>query len=136
MGHIKSRVWKKDEFREFIGILKEGQIKHWKNVAEAVGVSHDTIEYWRTLPEAQSAISLGIVNALEQMEASGKKDWRMWRDTANILALGLNPPQKVEGSLKVNPAKEILRAAGLLEGDNDGQADSDSQGTSDSQTQV
>lgn len=104
---MKSRVFKKDEFREFIKTLKEGQIKHWKTVADSIGVDQDTITYWKSLPEAQDAMSIGIINALEQMEVSGKKDWRMWRETANILALGLNPEKKV--AVEVNdPRKDIL----------------------------
>lgn len=113
---IKTKVWKRDEFREFIKTLKEGQFKYWYVVAESVGVSPETIVYWKQLPEAQNAMAIGIVNALENMETAGKKDWRMWHETAKTLMNGLNPAQKHEVKL-TDTRKAILARYGLGEQD-------------------
>lgn len=104
------RVFKKDEFREFISTIKGEQIAHWENVAEAIGVARSTIQRWRELPEAQDAITLGIAHTLEEMERSGAKDWRMWE--AKLKMLGVNPPQKIQAEVN-DPRKPILDKYGL-----------------------
>jgi alkylated DNA nucleotide flippase Atl1 len=95
----------KDKFREFVKTLKEGQVRHWVEVATAVGVSEATISQWKRLPEAQDVISIAVINTIENMETAGKKDWRMWE--AKLKMLGVNPPQKVQATID-DPRKAIL----------------------------
>lgn len=109
----KNRNFKKDEFSEFIATIKEEQIAHWENVAEAIGVARSTIQRWRELPEAQDAITIGITRTLEQMENAGKKDWRMWAEKLKML--GVNPPQKIQAEVS-DSRKIILDKYGLGEG--------------------
>lgn len=79
------KIYKKREFNAFIRTIKAGQIAHWKQMAEAVGVDRETIREWSELPEAQEAIKQGIDYALSQMEMAGRKDWRMWNEKVKLL---------------------------------------------------
>ncbi len=114
----KKRVFKSDQFRDFLATIKQEQIAHWENVAEAIGVARSTIQRWRELPEAQDAITLGIAHTLESMETAGKKDWRMWE--AKLKMLGVNPPQKINAVID-DPRKSILDK--YIGGDNAGQTE-------------
>jgi hypothetical protein len=86
---------KKDEFKAFLKIVKDGTgLEHWQNIAEALGVSKDTITDWKKHPLAREAQALGLKRALEGMEESGATDWRMWRDKAKML--GISDQTKVD----------------------------------------
>lgn len=80
-------IRKEVEFDSFIKIIEDKSIAHWQDIAEAIGVNKDTITEWRKLPEAQDAIAKGIANALDKMENTGKRDWRMWREKLKMLGL-------------------------------------------------
>lgn len=95
----------KDKFREFIKTLKEEQVRHWVEVATAVGVSEATISHWKRLPEAQKHIELAVINTIENMESAGRKDWRMWE--SKLKMLGVNPATKIKAEIE-DPRKEIL----------------------------
>lgn len=81
----RGKIYRREEFAAFLETIKHGQIAFWYQIAEAIGVDRDTIGYWRTLPEAQQAISEGLAYALEQMSQAGKKDWRQWHEKAKLL---------------------------------------------------
>lgn len=99
-------VYKEVEFQEFIREIEEGSIAHWQEIAEALGVEEDTITRWKKTPEAVEARRKGIANALSGMQKAGLKDWRMWE--AKLKMLGINPPQKLDASLRVDDRKKIL----------------------------
>ncbi len=112
----------KDKFRAFIKTLKEEQVRHWVEVATAVGVSEATISRWKRLPEAQHHIQLAVINTIENMESAGKKDWRMWE--AKLKLLGVNPPQRIEGKVKIeDPVRVVLDRFGLEGSKDAGQAE-------------
>jgi len=67
------------EFKEFIKTIKDPTTQaHWVQIAEALGVSKDTITKWKDHPEAKKAMQHGIDEAMEGMKKSGHKDWKMW----------------------------------------------------------
>lgn len=78
---------KANEFQAFIKMIKNDRVETWTMVAEALGVSKNTITAWKKIPEAQKAISDGIQHALNKMEKSGKHDWRMWREKLSLLGI-------------------------------------------------
>ena len=80
------------EFEEFIRILEGEQIEHWTELAKVLGVNNDTITAWKKTKEAREAIAKGIKKALSEMEKSGRKDWRMWREKVKML--GVNDVEK------------------------------------------
>jgi len=72
-------VTKKAEFEQFLRIIKEEKIPaNWEDLANAIGVHQNTITAWRKRPEFKEALSEGIKKAWENMERSGRKDWKMW----------------------------------------------------------
>ncbi len=87
-------IRKKDEFEAFLGVLREGGAAHWTDIANIVGVDKDTITEWKKRPEAKQIIAEGIQYALQQMEATGKNDWRMWQ--AKLSMLGISPKSKTD----------------------------------------
>lgn len=95
-------VYKKSEFKAFLKIVEDRQVAHWVEIAEALGVSQETIVAWKKLPEAQEAIARGIQNALDGMETSGKRDWRMYFEKYKML-LG-----RSEVPVQINFAMQIL----------------------------
>lgn len=99
-------VYKDVEYAEFIKEIEDGSIAHWQEIAEALGVDEDTITAWKKTPEAVAARKRGISNALAGMQKAGVKDWRMHE--AKLKMLGINPPQKVQGDLKIDDRKKIL----------------------------
>lgn len=113
-------IYKEMDFARFIKILEEGQVEHWIEIAEAIGVDKNTITVWKELPEAIEARQKGIKNALEQMQLSGKKDWRMWE--AKLKLLNLNPVTRIELN---DQRKKILEK--YLDG---GQTDDPAEGSS------
>lgn len=98
-------VYKELEFNKFLKTIEQGQVGHWQEIAEAIGVDADTITKWKATPEAIKAKQVGIDYALKQMEMAGKKDWRMWQEKLKML--GINPPQKVDARIN-DPRKGIL----------------------------
>ena len=91
-------VRKKEEFSAFIGMLKDGTVAHWQDIASALDVDNDTITAWKKLPEARVAIKKGIYYALAGMEKAGGKDWRMWE--SKLKMLGIVPKEKVDVTTK------------------------------------
>lgn len=82
-----TNVRKEPEFRAFIKAVGNGEIPEtWELTAEAIGVHPNTISVWKKLPEFQLALANGIKRAIDQMEKTGKRDWRMWRERAAILS--------------------------------------------------
>lgn len=98
-------LYKEEEFEEFVRLLDEGTAAHWVEIANALGVSPNTITSWKKRPEAQKAIKDGINKALKGMEIAGAKDWRMYE--AKLKMLGINPVNKIEAVID-DPRKQIL----------------------------
>ena len=80
------KIYKKAEFREFLKAIKNPTVKaHWLQIAEALGVSKDTITVWKNHPEAIEAMRTGVDEAMEGMRKAGGKDWRMWESKLKML---------------------------------------------------
>lgn len=79
------KIYKDIEFEKFIETLEEGSVEHWIEIARAIGVDKDTITAWKSQPRAIEARRNGIKYALEQMEKSGKRDWKMWKAKLALL---------------------------------------------------
>jgi len=79
------KVYKREKFEAFIEKIKGGTACHWVQIARALGITPKTITEWKRLPEAQRAIRDGIERAMEGMESSGKKDWKMWESKLKML---------------------------------------------------
>lgn len=105
---------KKQEFKQFIKIIKSNKVGSWLEVAEALGVDQDTITAWKATPEAMKARADAIADALDNMERVGKNDWRMWE--AKLKMLGVNPPQRHD-IRRVDLVGRILAGYGLTEGE-------------------
>lgn len=86
--------YKQEEFAEFIKLLEGDTVEHWMNIADALGVSKDTITSWKRMPEARAAIQRGIRRSLKGMEQAGGKDWRMWE--SKLKMLGTGPVNKLD----------------------------------------
>jgi len=84
-----TKISKIEPFEAFIKYLEEGSDAHWTQIAEAIGVSKDTITRWKKEPRAKLAIEKGINYALQQMQKVGSKDWRMWE--SKLKMLGVSP---------------------------------------------
>lgn len=121
--------YKKKEFEAFIKTISEGQVAHWLEIAGALGIDKNTVTAWKNLPEAQDAIQRGIDHALQCMEQAGGRDWKMWE--SKLKMLGVNPANKTELQL-TSPARGVLRAAGLLEGEGGREVTEDTTRPSDS----
>lgn len=98
------------EFRAFIKSISEGQVSHWVDIANALGIHKNTITAWKQLPEAQEAIQKGIDHAMQCMEQAGARDWRMWE--AKLKMLGVNPATKIEATID-DPRRAILEKYGI-----------------------
>lgn len=83
----ESRIYKHEEFEEFVKILEEGAVENWSIIAQALGVDTNTIVAWRKHPSAKKAIAEGIRQSVNNMEIYGKRDWRMWREKAKMLGV-------------------------------------------------
>lgn len=90
---VPTTVIKKQEFNAFLKAIEYKQAAHWVDIARAVGVTQDTITAWKKLPEAQEAIARGMQKALDDMEAVGRKDWRMHYEKYKLLS---TPQQQAE----------------------------------------
>jgi hypothetical protein len=126
-------IYKKEEFKAFLKLIREGQAYTWVAVAEALGVDQDTITAWKNTDEGRKAIADGIQNALKEMEDAGKKDWRMWE--SKLKMLGVNPSVKVDSKHSLaDPVEAVLRKFGFL-GEEDAGETKESEGkTSQSDT--
>lgn len=60
----KPKVYKKEQFNEFVKILRKGHLGKWTVVAEALGISRETLVQWKKLPEAKKALVEGIVKGM------------------------------------------------------------------------
>ena len=101
---VPNKPNKSDEFEAFLDMLKGESVYFWKQIAEILGVSQETIVVWKQHPKAKEAIREGIKKNLAGMERAGKKDWRMYE--AKNKMLGMIPTEKVDltsGGEKVQP---------------------------------
>lgn len=111
----KITPYKAEQYQKFIELVGNGQIpEHWEILAEALGVTRQTIARWKELPEFQEAMNRGIEECLEQMKFYGKKDWKMWRER---LALLRNEAGKAD--VVINADKVIAILGGQSVSDND-----------------
>lgn len=94
---------KQAEFQAFLATLKTPGVKaHWKEVAEALGVSPDTITDWSKLPEAIEARKEGIRLSLQGMETAGMDDWKMYQAKLRMLNVKTNEPAEGGGGITNN----------------------------------
>ena len=88
-------IYKEEQFEQFLKTIEETTAPHWVDIANAIGIDQGTIIAWKKHPRAQEAIRKGIEHALKQMEQSGEKDWKMWREKLNMLGV----KEQKEGTL-------------------------------------
>jgi hypothetical protein len=80
-------IRKQTEFEAFVKTLETGARAHWSDIAEALGISRDTIMAWRRDPRAIAVTRDGISKALVRMQKSGRSDWRMWHEKLKMLKM-------------------------------------------------
>lgn len=85
----KTRVYKEREFRRFLYYAEIASSSSIRDMAKLVGVDKDTIMEWEKTPEAIEAKERGIRKVIDNMEKTGKHDWRMWETRGKFL--GLSP---------------------------------------------
>jgi len=81
------KPYKQAEFAAFLETLKSGTSSHWSQIGEVLGIDKNTITQWKKLPEAQKAIKEGIQDAMNKMETTGAKDWKMWKEKLGMLGI-------------------------------------------------
>ncbi len=93
---------KKAEYKRFIQLVGSGEKlpEHWELLASVLGVSPQTINNWKKLPEFQEARIKGINRRLQAMETSGKEDWRQWE--ASLKLLGVKTSDQPVTNIQVN----------------------------------
>jgi len=101
MTHNVTKVIKNVEYQQFLSMVEADKIPDtWEMLAQAIGVHQNTITKWRKLPEFQKAKARGVAHALEMMQASGKRDWKMWREKVAMLTNEKKPDVQV--NMQVN----------------------------------
>lgn len=104
------------EYQKFIQIIKDGKIpEHWEILAETLGVSRKTISEWKTMPEFADAINSGLDRALREMEKTGGKDWRQWRERVAILSR----EKKADNNITLNAEKVVAILGGVTSAEKD-----------------
>lgn len=102
-----SNIKKKVEYQAFINAIGKGEIPDtWQLMAEALGVTPQTITQWKKLPEFRKALAQGIKRSADKMEVVGKRDWRMWRERLAILSKE-NKNNDMQTNVQVNIATSI-----------------------------
>jgi len=81
------KPYKQAEFAAFIKTLQSSTASHWTQIAEVLGLDKNTITQWKKLPEAKQAIQVGIETAMKNMEKTGAKDWKMWKEKLGMLGI-------------------------------------------------
>jgi hypothetical protein len=106
INKIVTNVTKEPEFLAFLNLVEEQKIPDtWELVAQAIGVHPNTIKMWRKTPEFQKALAQGIKNAIENMESSGRRDWRMWREKIALLTKEKQEGISIEAKILVIPSE-------------------------------
>lgn len=126
---VEISVYKDIEYAEFIKTIKEGQVAHWKQIAEALNVDQDTITRWKNTKEAQDAINDGIAHALACMTQAGARDWRMWE--TKLKMFGINPATNLDVKSGGQPITALVEFIGS---DDKEQSDADQDQSTDTPT--
>ena len=101
MSHNMPIVRKDTEYERFLSAVENNQIPaEWELLADALGVHRNTIGQWKKRPEFQEARVKGIEHAINMMEHSGKRDWKMWREKIAMLTNEKKPDVQV--NMQVN----------------------------------
>lgn len=113
MESVKSVIqqpYKTQQFQAFLELVRTGKkLEYWEQIAEALGVHKNTITAWKETEEGKTAIAEGIITALENMEKSGKRDWKMWAAKASMLGVNINKTSETNVSVgvQINQEKEV-----------------------------
>jgi len=107
---------KKAEFEAFIELIKGNTVAYWVQIAQVLGVDRTTVAEWKKHPLAKKAIKDGIERAMEQMEKSGQKDWKMWE--SKLKMLGVAPIEKQDITSDGGKIKPLLGGISSDEGSN------------------
>lgn len=76
-----------EEFEAFLKTIGDANIENWTIMAEAIGVSRETIVLWKKHPRAKEAINNAIAKSILAMEKVGARDWKMHREKLKMLGL-------------------------------------------------
>lgn len=98
---------KHDEYERFIALVESGvPVTSWTNVAEALGVSKDTITDWKKTERYKIANQAIIQTVIQRMTEVGQMDWRMWDRYAKLL--GVDAVDKTDITSNGKEIKPIL----------------------------
>src|SRR4030043_357297 len=101
--------YKTEEYQKFIQTVENGEIpEHWQILAEALGITEQTIIRWKQLPEFQKALNKGLDKALREMQRAGGDDWKMWRERIALLR-----KEKQGDSMTINADKVVAILGGV-----------------------
>ncbi len=75
------------EFEVFLKEIGNANLPNWTILAEALGITRQTISRWRQHPMAKQAINAAIEENLREMSIAGKGDWKMHREKLKMLGV-------------------------------------------------
>lgn len=117
-------VHKQIEFSSFLKLIEQESIPDsWELIADAIKVHRNTITNWKKTPEFQKALAIGIKNAISNMENSGRRDWRMWREKIALLTKEKEETKNITNILVI--PSELMAKYGITsnaEGSSSGQS--------------
>lgn len=120
--------YKTEEFEMFLKMIGEENIGTWTMMAQALGVSKDTITAWKNHPRAREAIRDSLNRVLSEMERSGRTDWKMWHAKAKMLGVSEEIELKHSGEVSTG-AKEVAQLLQKLIQDDTETENSDTDGS-------
>lgn len=86
--------YKEQEFDAFLKEIGNANLPNWSILAEAIGVSRDTIWRWKQHPLAKQALGAALEENLRKMSEVGGSDWKMYREKLKML--GVKDKQTIE----------------------------------------
>ena len=90
-----SRVYKEQEFADFIDFIKQGLWRNNKLLAEICSVDEDTISAWKKKPEAIAARKLSLADTLRTFKNRGDVEKRLKEQGMEF------DPDKVEAKVTI-----------------------------------
>lgn len=83
-------IYKKWEFKQFLGFLDGKDLGRALMYAKALGIDRRTLMKWLAQPEIAKPLVDSLDRLLDEMKKAGEGDWRMYRELIKILGLDDN----------------------------------------------
>lgn len=80
-------MYKKWEFNNFLGFIKDRNIGRALVYAKQLGIDRRTLIKWMQRPELAKPLIEAIDHLLDEMQKAGKNDWRMYKELYQMLGL-------------------------------------------------